>query len=319
MNLLSKKCAMPVNCRRLSMPRYARQRVLQEIGDAGQELLKRKQVGIIGLGALGSVAAELLVRAGIGTVLLIDRDIVEKTNLHRQFLYGEADTGKAKVDAAQERLQSINSEVTVLTQAIHLDTSNLAHLDSCDIFLDCTDNIRTRFLINDYCRKKRKPWVHAAAISTKGTVFPVLPDGPCLRCFLPENAQGTTCRESGVLNTLTATVAALQATKCIQLLLGNRVTPKLYHISLWEYQTKKLTIKKRPTCKTCIGVYPSLTQKATTTTIHFCGSTTYQFFAGKNLKKTEEKGIKQFPDGRVLITADSLASAETKYSKFIGN
>ena len=148
--------------------RYSRQTALSEIGEKGQQLLAQKKVVIVGVGALGSVAAELLIRAGLGKLLLIDRDIVEESNLPRQFLYCEDDIGKSKALAAQERLQKINKNCQIQAEAAHLNKKNLSLLADADLILDGTDNLSTRFLLNDYCKKEKKLWIYAAAIKTSG-------------------------------------------------------------------------------------------------------------------------------------------------------
>src|SRR3989344_6084298 len=128
--------------------RYSRQILLKEIGREGQKLLQDKKVAIVGVGALGTVAAELLARAGVGNLILVDRDMVEESNLQRQTLFDEKDIGKNKAAAAEQRIKKINSDIKVEFHSIHLNPQNIDVLQSADLILDCTDNLQTRFLIN---------------------------------------------------------------------------------------------------------------------------------------------------------------------------
>lgn len=209
--------------------RYHRQTLLPEIGAAGQERLAQGRVLIVGCGALGCAQADLLVRAGVGCVRIIDRDVVEPTNLQRQVLYAEADVGKAKALASAERLRAINSSVTiepVASDATHENIEELAH--GVDAILDGTDNFETRFLLNDVSVKLGVPYVYGGVIATRGMAATFVPgDGehatPCLRCVLPEApppGSTPTCDTAGVLGPAVAIVAAHQAADAMKVLLG---------------------------------------------------------------------------------------------------
>ena len=202
--------------------RYSRQVLLQEIGAEGQLLLQRKKVAIVGIGALGTVSSELLARAGVGSLLLVDRDVIEESNLQRQVLFDEDDLGKSKAAAAREKLEKINQHILIETKAIHLNNKNIGFLKEMDLVLDCTDNLETRFLINEFCKKEQIPWIYAAAIRTSGYVMPIMPAGACLRCFL-DTANLETCDTVGVLNTATVSIAALQTTLALKMLLHKEV------------------------------------------------------------------------------------------------
>src|SRR3989338_6193437 len=229
-----------------SSSRYSRQILLDQIGTEGQALLQNKKVAIIGIGALGTVAAELLSRAGVGNLILIDRDVVEPSNLQRQTLFDEKNLGKNKVLAAEKRINEINSEIKIESHSIHLNSENIGILQTADLVLDCTDNLQTRFLINDYCKKEKKLWIYAAAIKTSGYVMPIFPNGPCLQCFLTESGQET-CDTVGVLNTITVSIASLQATLALKLLLGKEIEPTLHHYDIWNQNFKKLNIRQKKT------------------------------------------------------------------------
>lgn len=316
--------------------RYSRQTLLKEIGKDGQTLLQNKKVAVVGVGALGTVAAELLARAGIGTLILIDRDIVEESNLQRQTLFDEKDIGKSKAIAAAQRIRQINSETKVRIHTIHLSPQNVDVLQSADLVLDCTDNLQTRFLINDYCRKENKPWIYAAAIKTSGYVMPILAAGPCLQCFLTKSSQET-CDTVGVLNTITVSIASLQATLALKILLGKEVESILHHYDIWNQSFRKIQIKKKENCSTCAGDFIHLNKKETSKFIRFCSTGKYQVLGPKvNLQKVKERweklgkviqdnaslqfqNITLFDDGRALINAQSMEEAEAIYSKLIGN
>jgi len=318
--------------------RYSRQILLKEIGKEGQELISQKKVAILGMGALGTVSAELLTRAGVGSLLLIDRDVVEESNLQRQTLFTEKDLRKSKAITAKTKLQEINSTIKIEAEAIHLNSENIDLLNDADLILDCTDNLKTRFLLNDYCKKNKKPWVYSAAIKTSGYVMPILPEGPCLMCFLKE-ANLETCDTSGVLNTLTTSIASLQTTKAIKIILGKETESLLYHYDIWNEEFKKLKIRPREGCETCQGKYVYLdnSNNSNNKPIRFCSAGKYQIggpvkdFAAliktwRELGKVKSDGatlqfqnIMLFKDGRALIKANSEEEAQAVYSKFIGN
>ena len=318
--------------------RYSRQTLLKEIGKEGQVTLQNKKVAIVGVGALGTVAAELLARAGVGSLILIDRDVVEHSNLQRQTLFDEQDVGKNKVNAAEERIKEINSEIKIETHALHLNPQNITVLKDADLILDCTDNLQTRFLINDYCRKENKPWIYAAAIKTSGYVMPILKNGACLQCFLTESSLET-CDTVGVLNTITLSIASLQATLALKLLLGKEkeIESILYHYDIWNQTFKKLNVKRNKSCPTCAGNFTHLEKKETSKYIRFCSTGKYHVLGPKvNLQEIKARwekigkvvednsslqfqNITLFNDGRALIDADSVEEAEAIYSRLVGN
>src|SRR3989338_2556602 len=175
--------------------RYSRQEIFPEIGKKGQQKLGKSSVAVIGLGALGSVSADLLARAGIGKLILIDRDVVEFSNLQRQSLFDETDIGKPKAVAAFEKLKKINSEVKVefIIDDLNFENTN-KDLKNISLILDCTDNLETRFLINDFSVKNKVPFIYASAVASKGYIFDIIPGRTaCLRCFLKEAEHLDTC------------------------------------------------------------------------------------------------------------------------------
>ncbi len=260
------------------MSRYQRQETLPLIGVAGQQKISHATVALVGVGALGSVSAELLARAGIGKLLLIDRDLVDVTNLTRQSLYAEEDVGTPKAFAAKKRIHALNSDVQVAAffEDVTCDTIT-SLLTEAHIILDGTDNMDTRFLINDYCLSTGKPWIAAGAITTKGYVLPITPGNPCFRCVFAENYAGAleTCDTAGVLNTITTTIAALQTTLCLKLILGHSILPQMTHINLWNGSYATLGITQRTDCPACHGNYEYITGKKGHDTIRICSTNTY--------------------------------------------
>ena len=240
--------------------RYCRQSLLPEIGAEGQRRLKESRAVIVGLGALGTSAANFLVRAGIGQVVLIDRDLVELHNLQRQILYGEEDLNRPKAVAAAELLQKINSSVRIETHTKDLNVSNAEKLlTGADLVLDGTDNLQTRFLINDICVKHYIPWIYAGAVGTGGMVMPILPGRtPCLRCLvpsLPPPGMLQTCDIAGVLNTIPALIASLECTLAYQILTGQfeaqDETSYLVHVDVWRQTFDRMAVGRRAGCPCC--------------------------------------------------------------------
>ncbi len=205
--------------------RYARQITLPEIGESGQEKLRRASVLIVGAGGLGSPAALYLTAAGVGTLGLVDFDRVDITNLHRQVLYGTSDIGRPKLEAARERLEDLNPDVRVITHSARLTSENaLDILRDYDVILDGTDNFATRYLVNDACVLLGKPNVYGSVFRFDGqvSVF-AAKDGPCYRCLYPEPPPPglvPSCAEGGVLGVLPAMIGSLQATEAIKLITG---------------------------------------------------------------------------------------------------
>ena len=222
--------------------RYSRQELY--LGKGSQEELKKKHVVIVGIGALGSVAAELLTRAGIGKLTLIDRDIVELHNLQRQSLYEEADVGKAKALAAKKHLERINKEVQIIAEVADVTHENVDLLKS-DLILDGTDNLVTRFLINEYSKKNTIPWIYAAAVSDKGYVKIYLPETDCFNCTFTETTGLDSCDTAGVLNTITHSVASIQVTEAFKVLLGKITETPLLHLNIWKGELTGLQTKKK--------------------------------------------------------------------------
>jgi len=316
--------------------RYSRQTLLDLIGKQGQKKLGRSKIVIVGCGATGSVTAELLVRAGIGHITIIDRDFVELSNLQRQFLFTEADVGKPKATTAADYLRKINSKIKIKGMIADLDHKN-AKLLASDIVLDCTDNFETRFLINDYCKKHGIKWIYAAVIRNLGTVFNVIPNKACFSCVFSRHASLETCDTVGVLNAAVTATSSVQTVEAIKILLGKAYESDLMRINVWQPQILKLKVNKNPNCPACKGRYEYLSGKKASKVVKLCGTNTYQIrgkaislkLLVKKLKKHKTKvknfeycvhfnNVTIFKDGRAIIKANSPEKAKSIYSRIIG-
>jgi molybdopterin/thiamine biosynthesis adenylyltransferase len=229
--------------------RYARQVVLREVGVNGQQLLADSTALVVGVGGLGSVASAYLVGAGVGRVLIADRDRVEASNLQRQILYRQRDVGEAKIDAACRQLRALNAGVSV--EAVSWESA----IANADVVLDCTDNFPTRFAINRACAAARKPLVSGAAIRLEGqlAVFDLARGGPCYAClFADEGEAQERCEEAGVLGPVTGVVGSLQALAALKLLLG--IGGDAGWLQSWNARDgtwRRLKIEADPQCRVC--------------------------------------------------------------------
>jgi len=206
--------------------RYSRQERVLGVGVTGQARIAAARVLVVGCGALGTHTADALARAGVGELWLVDRDIVEWSNLQRQVLYTEADAaaGAPKAVAAAARLSEVNRECKVTAHVADCSASFLRNLPRApDVVLDGTDNFPTRYLLNDWCAEQRIPWIYAGAVGTEGAAMVVQPGGPCLRCLWPappETADVANCETAGILAPTIAAVAAFQVAEALKLLVG---------------------------------------------------------------------------------------------------
>ncbi|MGA3190127.1 MAG: ThiF family adenylyltransferase [Bryobacteraceae bacterium] len=245
---------------RSSDSRYSRQSRFLPWGEQGQAKFRASRVAIVGCGALGTVQAEILTRAGVGSLRIIDRDLVELSNLQRQFLFSEADAaeGTPKAIAAARRLAAINSEVAIDPIVADLSPSNAADLlENSDLILDATDNFETRYLINDFAVRENIPWVYGAAVSSYGLKLAVIPGvTACLKCIYPEPPQGAqpTCETAGVLGSVTATIAALQTADAMKLLASGTqdFVARLTTLDVWTGEIRQIAPPARdPHCPCC--------------------------------------------------------------------
>ena len=240
--------------------RYSRQLLFSGIGEEGQQKLAQARVVIAGVGAIGSVTAELLARAGVGRLRLVDRDFVEPSNLQRQSLFDEADAADSlpKAIAAARKISAFNSEVDVEPEATDLTPASVEGLlQDAQLVLDGTDNFETRYLINDYCVKNSVPWIYAAAVGSYTATLNVLPgESACLACIFPEAPRGAveTCDTAGILNSAVSLVASVQAGEALKLLVGacEQVRRTLLSWDTWSNQRSEIDASRpRVDCRTC--------------------------------------------------------------------
>lgn len=314
--------------------RYNRQEIL--IGNSNQEILKNSQVTIVGIGALGTIVLDILARAGIGKIKIIDRDIIELNNLQRQILFNEEDLAKSKALVAKEKINIINSEIEIEAYVADLDFDNI-HLVKSDLILDCTDNIYTRFLINDFSRKNDIPWIYASVIKSKGMTINITNETPCFSCVFKEPTESLdTCDTAGILNTLPHALAAIQATEAIKILTKQEYNKDLIHYDLWKNELTKVKVNKLKGCKPCNNIFEYLDGKKSKGTIKVCGSCNYQIKLDNidmenlfdklsnvnNIKVTDEclilNDIIIFKSGRALVRAKTKEQAKTILDRYVG-
>ncbi len=238
------------------MERYSRHTVLKDIGEEGQELIGNGNVVIIGLGGLGSTMADALVRCGVGNILLVDRDVTELSNLQRQTIYTEADIGRAKTEVILERMRSINSEISLEARTLDVNSSNIEDLiREADVVLDATDNMKTRYIINDACVKYEKIWIYTAILGTYGMTLNVLPgNGPCLRCLIPHQPDPDkmkTGATEGILFTIPRLMASIATTETVKLLTGIDPRKELLTIDLWKNEFDLTHVARVRDCPCC--------------------------------------------------------------------
>lgn len=239
--------------------RYARHAALSLIGHAGQRKLSESSVLVLGCGSIGGAQAMFLARAGIGRLILADRDSVQLCNLPTQILYDEKDVKERapKAEAAARRLRAINPAIKIEPVVADITAANIEELvGRADLVMDGADNFETRFLLNDAAVKAGKPWVYGGVLGVDGMVMAVRPGvGPCLRCLFdlpPSDARLPTCDVFGVLNTAAAWVAALQVTEALKILTGAPPEGyKLHALDIWRGTASPVAAERKPDCACC--------------------------------------------------------------------
>lgn len=232
--------------------RYIRQIKFKEIGKAGQDKVSNSTIAIVGVGGLGSVSAELLARAGVKRIILVDFDKIDITNLQRQALYTEADINKPKVVALKNHLRKINSNIEIKIYNEKLAKDNIGLIKS-DIILDGTDNNKTRLIINEFAYKNKIPFIYGSAAATSGMVYNVTLNNPCLNCIIKEK-DSITSKTHGIISPLTHVIASLQVTECLKILLNKSPQTDLVRIDIWNNNYSKIKVKKRPKCRICANI-----------------------------------------------------------------
>ncbi len=269
------------------LSRYSRHLILPEVGMEGQRKLKAARVLCVGTGGLGSPLAFYLAAAGVGTLGLVDFDVVDASNLQRQIIHSTKDIGRRKLDSAEEKLKALNPALNVVKHETMLTSANaLEILRDYDIVADGTDNFPTRYLVNDACVLLGKPNVYGSIFRFEGqaSVFATA-DGPCYRCLYPEPPPPglvPSCAEGGVLGILPGLVGIMQATEVIKLILGkgNSLAGRLLLVDALEMKFRELKLRRNPDCPVC-GTNPTLTELID-----------YQQFCGIVPETKEEKRLK---------------------------
>ena len=335
--------------------RYSRQILFPPIGKSGQEKLLNSRVLLIGCGALGASHAEILARAGVGFLRIVDRDFVEFTNLQRQTLYSESDAKERlpKAMAAKNRLTAINSEIEIDAIVADVNHSNIENfVKDVDLILDGTDNFQIRYLINDVCVKLKKPWIYGAAVSSYGTTMTIFPNQtPCLRCIfeeMPDAGSSPTCDTAGVIQPIIGCVSAIQTTEALKILTGNpdRLHKSLIQIDVWQNDWRKIKLgKPNADCK-CCGErnFEFLDAEANEFSAVLCGRNAVQIAPPKptqidlltlaaklknlgEVKQNEyllrlnfgEYELTVFTDARAIVRGtDDVSTARSIYAKYIG-
>ncbi|MBN1846083.1 MAG: ThiF family adenylyltransferase [Sedimentisphaerales bacterium] len=337
--------------------RYCRQMNFPPIGRRGQERLAASCVVLIGCGALGAQLAGMIVRAGVGRLTIVDRDYLELNNLQRQTLFDEQDVERnlPKAAAAADKLRRINSQVEIspiIADANHESIEQF--VQGADLILDGTDNMQTRFLINDVAIKNHIPWIYGACLAAAGMALVILPAGrPCLRCLIespPAPGEMATCETAGILAPTVARVAAFQLAEALKILTGNMqaLNRNFYSFDLWLNRTSEMAIKPLPADCPCCGErkFDFLAGAGSLGTISLCGRQSVQVRprradlkldladlarrlrdAGRVvvnpfLLRLELPGreITIFPDARAIVKGtSSIDEARSLYAKYVGH
>jgi adenylyltransferase/sulfurtransferase len=322
--------------------------MLPEIGHDGQQKLLKSRVLVLGGGALGSVAAVLLARAGAGHLKVVDRDIVERSNLHRQMFF-EADIDKPKAEALAAHIAAANPEIDVEALSTDFNSSNAETLvRSVDVVLEGTDNLETRYLLNDAAFKNSVPWVYSGAVGSQGMLSYFSPPSPCFRCIFrepPPPGALDTCETAGVLNTATTSVASFAVALALKSLLGKGKKGELTILDGWGLETRRISFAAREDCPCCgKGEFEFLRQEGKLY-LSLCGRDavhvspkkkgsldieglaaklepqgTVKVVGGTCVLDTGEFNIIIFRDGRAIVRGvDDVSKARALYSRYVGD
>ena len=332
--------------------RYSRQTLFAGIGKEGQRKLGDSSVAIIGCGALGTLIATSLVRAGVGKVKIIDRDFIEYHNLQRQVLFDEEDirSGLPKAVAAERHLRKVNSSVEVEGVVADVNYANIERfVHDTDVILDGLDNFETRLLINDVSLKHNIPWVYGGAISSFGMTMNIIPhETPCFRCIYANSTSSglaLTCDTVGVISPAPFIIGSLQSAEAMKILVGaEEINRDLIMIDVWKGEFSHLKVHRGVDCPTCRGVYEFLEARFGTRTVSLCGQNAVQVF-NPEARGVSFEGLAThlgpigkvsynefmlrfhvdnyemviFPDGRAIVkNTDDESLARGLYAKYIG-
>jgi len=336
--------------------KYSRQILFREIGEAGQEALLGASAVLVGCGALGTVVAGLLVRAGLGRLRIVDRDFVEASNLQRQTLFEESDARDAlpKAVAGQRRLEAINSGVCVEGVVADLTPANAVELLSgFGLILDGTDNFETRLLLNDAAIALAAPWIYAAAVGSYGVTMTIRGgETPCLACLLESDAKPAamgaeeTCDTAGVLGAAAGAIASIQAAEAMKILAGKppALPGRLVSCDVWSGRFQSIRVARNPRCRACVRRELTYLEGGAQPHVTMCGRDSVQIHERGRALDLAQLGrrlaasaadirhnsfllrfrvapyeVAVFPDGRAIVkgTTDP-AVARSLYARFIG-
>jgi len=336
----------------MNREKYSRQILFPPIGGAGQERLLTSKAIIIGCGALGTAHANALVRAGVGTVRIVDRDYVEPSNLQRQILFDEADAAEnlPKAVAAERKLKAVNGDVQVEGIVADFDSRNAEKLVAgFHVILDGTDNFETRYLVNDVAVKHSIPWVYGAAVGSQASTMTILPGrSACLGCVYPELPKGLhpTCDTVGVISPAVGWAAAIQVSEALKILLGQEqaLHGALMSYDVWTNRLQQVTPRRDPECRACGQREFVHLEGGGATHVTLCGRNSVQIHQRESraldlgalrdrlaqfgpvrsnaylLKcRLDPYELTVFPDGRAIVKGtDDPAVARGIYAKYIG-
>ena len=330
--------------------RYSRQIALPPVGQEGQRRLGQATVAVVGAGALGSNSADLLVRMGFGHVRIIDRDVVETSNVHRFRVLGDAHVDRSKADALAEELAAVVPGATVEGMVEDLTAGNaLALLEGADVVVDGLDNMETRYLVNDACLELGIPWVYGGVVGTTGMEAPFPVGGPCLRCLFPQPPDPgvlPTCESAGIHPSTPAVVAAIQVAHTSRLVLGEPLEARLLTLELWTDYWRTVDLQRREDCPACSGGHREFLEAgAVETATSLCGQDAVQINPPRRatidldakerewaaLGKVTRSGpvltldlgnvrLQLFRSGRALVKGTAeVAVAKTLYARYVGH
>lgn len=338
----------------VDLERFRKQILLEKIGKTGQEKLADSRALVVGCGALGTVICNNLTRMGIGSLVIVDRDFIERDNLHRQILFDEDDITQnlPKAVAAARKLQRINPQVKIDAHVTDINSDNILEMmNGVNCVIDGTDNFETRYLINDACWKLGIPWIYGGVTGTGGmfyTFYP--PETPCLRCFMPEPpalGETETCDTVGVMPTAVSIAASFETTEAIKILTGqqNERVKKMVRFDAWDASWISFGLAKNPECPLCRhNHYDFLDANLTTKTVSLCGRNAMQIIPAKKTeidfaalaKRLSQSGKVEYNDYILKFTVDDIeislfkdsraiikgltdeAAVRTVFSKYIG-
>jgi adenylyltransferase/sulfurtransferase len=340
-----------------SLERYARQIVSPLIGEAGQQRLLESRVVVVGCGATGSFIANALARAGVGHLRLLDRDFVELNNLQRQTLYTERDVSEQlpKAIAAQQHLKNVNSGIEIEAQVIDVHSGNVETLiEGASLVMDGTDNLETRYLLNDARVKESLPWVYCAAVASYGMSLFIQPGTTaCLRCLFPHPpppGSMATCDTAGVLGPAVEAIAAVASRTAIRHLVGalDLAAEGLTHLDLWDLDFQTFQTRRRTEeggCPCCVGRrFEFLEAEISSQAARLCGRNAVQITPGREVEidlpalaarlraagsvthnayllrlAVDDYELTVFPDARAIVKGTEDASvARSLYARYVG-